>query len=360
MALRVGRGRRTADVGAGSEAALPLASKIAILVGVLVVAGSVASYGYERLSSSQFYPGTRIGGVLIGSREAGEAEALLRDRFVRPLHTPMTISAADFETKVSPWEMGMRVDVRDIVRDALVRQQARPLPQRLWHRAFGDASAVHLAPVVEEKVFHALLKKTFSRVNQDPVDARLEVVEGKVKLRVHPHQLGRKVDDEKAERLVFDAMMSGASKVDVPVEVRQPELRTVDFQRVILLSTSANMLKLYRDGELVKKYSVATGTGGHPTPHGQFRVTAKRMNPTWYNPHSPWSADMPAFIPPGPSNPLGTRAINLSASGIRIHGTPDDGSIGSNASHGCIRMHMPDAEELFEKVEVGMPVLIVS
>ena len=69
---------------------------------------------------------------------------------------------------------------------------------------------------------------------------------------------------------------------------------------------------------------------------------------------------MPEFIPPGPSNPLGTRAMNLSASGIRIHGTPDDGSIGSNASHGCIRMHIHDAEELFEKVDVGMPVVIVS
>jgi lipoprotein-anchoring transpeptidase ErfK/SrfK len=360
LALRVGRRRPSADLEAGSEAALPLASKVAILVGVLVVAGSVASYGYERLSSSQFYPGTRIGGVLIGSRETAEAEALLRERFVRPLHRPMTIRAADFQTEASPWKMGMRVDVQDIVRDALVRQQARPIPQRMWLRAFGDASPVRFTPVVDEKVFHVFLKKTFSRVDQDPVDAWLEVVEGKIKLRVHPHQLGRKVNEKKAERLVFDAMMRGASKVDVPVEVRQPELRTEDFQRVILVSTSANMLKLYRDGELVKKYAVATGTGGYPTPHGQFRITAKRVNPTWYNPHAPWSMDMPPFIPPGPNNPLGTRALNLSASGIRIHGTPDDGSIGSNASHGCIRMHIKDAEELFEKAEVGMPVLIVS
>jgi lipoprotein-anchoring transpeptidase ErfK/SrfK len=70
--------------------------------------------------------------------------------------------------------------------------------------------------------------------------------------------------------------------------------------------------------------------------------------------------DMPAFIGPGPGNPLGTRAMNLSASGIRIHGTPDAGSIGGPASHGCIRMLIHDAEELFDAVDVGTPVMIVG
>jgi hypothetical protein len=339
---------------------LSLGQRVAVFVTVFAVTGMALSYGYERVSASQFYPGTRIGGVLIGSRTADEAEGLLHDRFILPLHKPMTISAADFKTEASPWDMGMRVDVHDVARDALVRQQARTFPQRMWHRAFGDESAVRVRPLVDEKVFHAFLKNTFKKVDQEPQDARLEIVEGKVKLHVIPHKLGRKVDGEKAERLVFDAMMSGASQVDVPVIVREPTLLTESFQRVILISTSANMLKLYREGKLVKKYAVATGTGGYPTPHGQFRVTAKRLNPTWYNPHASWSQNMPEFIPPGPSNPLGTRAMNLSASGIRIHGTPDDGSIGSNASHGCIRMHIHDAEELFEKVDVGMPVVIVS
>jgi lipoprotein-anchoring transpeptidase ErfK/SrfK len=69
---------------------------------------------------------------------------------------------------------------------------------------------------------------------------------------------------------------------------------------------------------------------------------------------------MPAYIGPGPNNPLGTRAMNLSIGGIRIHGTPDSGSIGGPASHGCIRMYMHDAEELFDIIDVGTPVLIVG
>ncbi len=369
MALRMGRRRSRGGSGDPSPTeagvdlaneALTLVAKVAILLAALVVAGSATAYGYERASAAQFYPGTRIGGVLIGSRTAAEAEGLLETRFVLPLHNPMTITAADFETKASPWKMGMRVDVHDIVRDALVDQQAASFPSRLWHRAFGEERAVKVRSVVDEKVFDAFLEQTFANVRQEPEDAGLEIVEGKVKLRVIPHKLGRYVDDVAASKRVFAAMMAGASSVDLPVKVKQPVLRTESFDTAIIISTSANILKLYGKGELRKTYGVATGTGGYPTPHGQFHVTAKRTNPTWYNPNADWSRSMPAFIPAGPTNPLGTRALNLNASGIRIHGTPDDASIGTNASHGCIRMHMKEVEELFEKVNVGTPVLIVS
>src|SRR5207253_10236621 len=71
-----------------------------------------------------------------------------------------------------------------------------------------------------------------------------------------------------------------------------------------------------------------------------------------------WGKNEPAMIPPGPDNPLGTRALDLSAPGIRIHGTPDDASIGTHASHGCIRMHIPDSEDLFGRVDIGTPVII--
>jgi L,D-transpeptidase ErfK/SrfK len=89
-------------------------------------------------------------------------------------------------------------------------------------------------------------------------------------------------------------------------------------------------------------------------------VTLKRYLPTWVNPWSKWSMDMPAKIGPGPGNPLGTRALNLSAPGIRIHGTPHARSIGYSVSHGCIRMRMPDVEALYPLVPKGTPVFIVK
>jgi len=331
--------------------------KVAILLGVLFVAALGIAWGYDRVSAEHFYPGTRIGAVGVGSLTVDEAESRLHERYVVPLRQRMTLTAPEFETTSSPWKIGMRVDVSDAARDALVAQQAEPIVMRLWHRVAGDAASVKVRPEVDDEAFSRFLWRTFRKINQEPEDARLDV--SRDELDVIGHKLGRTVDRRAAETAIFSALTSGSHEVEIPVKVVQPQLRAEAFDRVILISTSANRLVFYKDGKVAKRYGVATGTGGYPTPRGQFQITAKRMNPTWYNPFSDWSQDMPAFIPPGPSNPLGTRALNISASGIRIHGTPDAWSIGSNASHGCVRMHMRDVEELFEQVEVGTPVLIV-
>jgi lipoprotein-anchoring transpeptidase ErfK/SrfK len=116
-------------------------------------------------------------------------------------------------------------------------------------------------------------------------------------------------------------------------------------------------LYLYRDGKLVKSYSVATGQAAYPTPTGSYVITSKVMNPTWYPPNSEWAKDAKP-IPPGIENPLGTRWIGTSAPAVGIHGTPDDSSIGTYASHGCIRMHIWDVEDLFERVVIGLPLII--
>ena len=114
---------------------------------------------------------------------------------------------------------------------------------------------------------------------------------------------------------------------------------------------------LYRDGQIVKSYPVAAGQPAYPTPTGTFVVVNMQMNPTWVPPDSAWAAGAEP-IPPGPNNPLGTRWIGTSSPGVGLHGTPDDSSIGSYASHGCIRMHIPDVEDLYTRVVVGMPVTI--
>jgi lipoprotein-anchoring transpeptidase ErfK/SrfK len=109
-----------------------------------------------------------------------------------------------------------------------------------------------------------------------------------------------------------------------------------------------------------KQYRVATAAPGYTTPVGMWRVIDKKENPTWYNPAlDSWGADLPPVIAPGPSNPLGTRALYLNSPGIRIHGTSNSASIGTYASHGCIRMLISDSEELYPLVPVGTRVIIM-
>lgn len=121
------------------------------------------------------------------------------------------------------------------------------------------------------------------------------------------------------------------------------------------ISLNSRTLVLYRDGKAYKTFRVAIGTPDHPTPTGNFKVVEKQTNPTWLPPDSPWAKGL-GPIPPGPGNPLGTRWIGTSAPGVGIHGTPADWSIGSAASHGCLRMHIPEVENLYEDVVIGMPV----
>lgn len=125
----------------------------------------------------------------------------------------------------------------------------------------------------------------------------------------------------------------------------------------IVVSLGDFTLELRENGRVLKSYSIAHGQPAYPTPTGEFHVADMVMNPTWLPPDSAWAREAQP-IAPGPNNPLGTRWIGLNSGLVGIHGTNDDGSIGSRASHGCIRMHIEDVEDLYGRIQMGTPVSI--
>ena len=126
-----------------------------------------------------------------------------------------------------------------------------------------------------------------------------------------------------------------------------------------MIERGSNRLLFFDSAKYDRTFGVATGQSAYPTPLGDYEIVTKQRDPWWYPPPSPWAQDSQP-VPPGPGNPLGTRWMGLSAPYVGIHGTPDAASIGYSASHGCIRMRIPDAEWLFEHVKVGTPVFIVN
>jgi len=144
---------------------------------------------------------------------------------------------------------------------------------------------------------------------------------------------------------------------DMTVDGKVGEQMLAAMSGRIVVDLSSLRLYLYLKGKLFKSFPVATGQPAYPTPTGTFAITSKVKDPTWYPPNSDWAKNTKP-IPPGVENPLGTRWMGTSAPGVAIHGTPEDYSIGTHASHGCIRMHVWDAETLFNYVVVGMPVII--
>jgi lipoprotein-anchoring transpeptidase ErfK/SrfK len=131
------------------------------------------------------------------------------------------------------------------------------------------------------------------------------------------------------------------------------------YPTVITVDREHFRLRLFKRLRIAKRYGIAVGMAGLETPRGRYRIQSKQVNPTWYVPDRDWAGSMRGQTVPGgaPNNPLKARWLGI-ANGVGIHGTSEDWSIGSRASHGCIRMHVADVIDLYDRVPVGTPVLI--
>jgi lipoprotein-anchoring transpeptidase ErfK/SrfK len=131
------------------------------------------------------------------------------------------------------------------------------------------------------------------------------------------------------------------------------------YGTVVTIDKSSFRLRLFKRLKFSKSYGVAVGQPAYPTPSGLFSIANKAVDPPWTAPNSPWAGAYANETVPGGSseNPLKARWMGI-ANGVGIHGTGDPGSIGSRASHGCIRMTVPDVIDLYPRVPVGTPVLI--
>jgi lipoprotein-anchoring transpeptidase ErfK/SrfK len=160
--------------------------------------------------------------------------------------------------------------------------------------------------------------------------------------------------------LVADQLTHGTrTTIALPATLIKPKVAEATVGPVVVIRRASNLLTLYNGMKVVRRFAVATGQTVYPTPLGRFQIVVKWKNPWWYPPNSEWAkGEKPT--PPGPGNPLGTRWMGISSPGVGIHGTPQDGSIGYSLSHGCVRMHIPQAEWLFDHVDVGTPVYIVA
>ena len=137
---------------------------------------------------------------------------------------------------------------------------------------------------------------------------------------------------------------------DLIIPGRKIKVWTASFS--ILVDKSQNILILKSDEEIIKTYVVSTGKN-NSTPVGNFKITSKLVNPTWFK--------AGAVVPAGsPDNILGTRWLGIDVPSYGIHGTTDPKSLGTQATQGCVRMANPEVEELYTIVPIGTEVAIVD
>lgn len=335
---------------------------VAIALGIVLLAlggVSYAAYRYDRASSDRILPGVTIAGTDVGGMTRVEAIQAVQRSVQEQLTQPLTIRAAAGSWQTTPAELGRSADVDVAVDQALQASDSVGFITRVWHRLREEPVDISVDITFQGggTGVAALVSSVAGDVAQSPRDASVAVIDGEVKF-VHSRP-GHAVGTNVATKRLQAALEEGATSVRLPVKTVKPKVPDAKIGKTIVVDRTINQLSLYNGFDLEKTYPVATAAAGYVTPPGDWTIIDKQENPTWTNPApDTWGADLPAFIPPGPGNPLGTRALYLNASGIRIHGTEDVSSIGTHASHGCIRMLMSDVEEIYPLVPIGTRVIV--
>jgi len=318
---------------------LGLAGAGGVSAGVVSTTTTTATTGTTTVPESVIASGVTIGGVPVGDMNAGEATQAVKTAFSRPLR----LSVLRRRLLLESAGLGAVAQVRPAVAHALI---APP------------NTAVKLRVKVNRPLTERYIARIAKRFDRKPVDARLFL--RNLRPWISRQKPGWALRRQRALAGIFGALVAN-SREPVRLRVRglKPSVTRRSIGPVIVIHRGSNRLYLYNGMRPWRIFGVATGQSAYPTPLGRWTIVVKWRNPWWYPPKSSWARGAKP-IPPGPGNPLGTRWMGLSASGVGIHGTPDDASIGYSASHGCIRMHIPDAEWLFVHVRIGTTVFIVS
>jgi lipoprotein-anchoring transpeptidase ErfK/SrfK len=307
---------------------------------------------------------TIVGRNLSGMTEA-QARAAIQGAVSSPMMRPLTVTGDNKVWTLNPQGI-VSIDVDTMLNEAYSTRRSATFVTRLESQLRGMPLTNDIKPLysIDTSAVTAWVAQASSQVDRQPISSTRKVV--KYAFKITPAIYGAKVNRPRAilkirDALAADAALSDATRtVALPVYARTPKVLESSFKVAIIVSLNQRRIYLYKGAKLTKTYSCAPGQPNWPTPTGDFHIVSKQANAPWINPHAAWSASMPDIIPAGPSNPMGVRKIGIDVAGVYFHGVPpgEYGSIGSAASHGCMRMLPSQVLDLYGRVGTGDPVFI--
>jgi hypothetical protein len=295
-------------------------------------------------------PGVKLGDVDLSGQTGKQATrtiaAALRGH--KPSDAPIVVTIAERPHRLAMDAIDYRYDASDTAAAALkAKAGTRIAPVILWRQSAVNRWIASL-----------------SKMGRAARDATARI--GISKQRYTGSKRGWKVDRAKLEKLVLGALRDpGAERATLTLKVTRtrPAVTVESLKRryatLVTVDRQTFRLRLFKRLKWVKTYKIAVGAAGHGTPAGTYSVTSKQVNPAWHVPNSAWAGSLAGQVIPGgaPNNPLKARWLGL-RDGIGIHGTAETWSLGSRASHGCIRMHPSDVIDLYPRVPMGTTVKI--
>jgi lipoprotein-anchoring transpeptidase ErfK/SrfK len=338
---------------------------VATLV-VLLVAAAGGIYAYDSGREHQITKGITVGGVPVGGMKEAAARAKLRRAVLEPLNQPVVAHYQGKAYQLTPAQAKVGVDIDGSISQAIQRSREGNILARTARNVQGKRidEDIKLDIAYNHRAINRMVKRISTKIDRPARDATLNLEQGNV--NPTPSATGLTVRAAKLRSQLRRSLLSvdGSRSVKVRTKLVEPKVTSKDlaekYPAVVIVHRGAFQLSLYKHLKLTKTYGIAVGRVGLETPAGLYHVQNKAINPAWTMPNSSWvaPADRGKVIPGGtPENPLKARWLGIYA-GAGIHGTDDSGSIGSAASHGCIRMRIPDVEELYDQVPVNAPVYI--
>jgi lipoprotein-anchoring transpeptidase ErfK/SrfK len=336
-----------------------------ILVAVLLlvlVGGTVAAYAYDSSRDDVIAQGVTVAGVDVGGMKVDEARRLIGQELREPLERPIAVVHAGKHFRLSAKDAGVQADVTGMVDEALAKSREGNIVSRVARDLTGgeEHAQVPARVTYDDRAVDGLVTRVSRRLNRKARDAEvnfpsLDRVKARDGVAVNAVVLRQRL----AQALTVPGVVR---RVKAPVRITRPKVTEADladkYPVMLVADRTAFKLRLYKKLQLVKEYTVAVGAVGFDTPAGLYHIQNKQVDPTWNVPDSAWAGDLAGkSIPPGPDNPLKARWLGI-FDGAGIHGTDEIYSLGSAASHGCLRMAVPDVIELYDQVPVGTPIYI--
>jgi lipoprotein-anchoring transpeptidase ErfK/SrfK len=349
---------------AGRTAVLPI-----VVAGVVIVLALLAAgvYLYDHSRRDLIASGVSIGGVPVGGLREAAARTKVEHDLVSRLSQHVTVRSGSQVWTLGARQAHLSVDVANMVSQAVSASREGSILTRTARGLFGGSVKKDVPIVVSysHQAVRDLTAKIRGSLNRSPQDASvqptasgLDTVPGKVGLTVNSDALGARID-----RALVGATASRT--VIVPTKKVAPKVTTAQlaakYPAYIVVDRNTFSLRFYDHLKLAKTYEIAVGMEGLETPAGLHRIEWEQVNPPWYVPKKAWAGSLAGtVVPPGPADPLKARFMSFDG-GAGIHGIdPSEySSIGHDASHGCVRMRIPDVIDLYSHSPVGTPVYII-
>ena len=338
-----------------------------VAAGLLVVllGLAVAAYVYDQGQDGRIADGVRVGGVDVAGLNRQQAQVRLNRTLVEPLQRTVVVTiGSGRRVRLSPDRARLRLDVNRSIATALAQSRDGSILSRTWRAVTGGKLNRQLRPQVQfsRAAVRDTVRTVAARLNRAPADAT--VSPSGTRLRRLPGRYGVAVRRAALQRGIVRRLVhrGDSGTFRAPRRRLKPAVTSAElphrYPSYIVVDRRGFRLRFYQRLRLARTYRIAVGRQGLETPAGLYDVQSKQVNPSWHVPKSSWAGDLAGkTIPPGPQDPLKARWMGFNG-GAGIHGTDDVGSLGSAASHGCIRMAIPDVVRLYRKVDVGTPVYV--